>query len=264
MISPLVDSHCHLNQLDLTAFDGNLDNVMLEARAVGVKHCLCVCITSQDVPVLHKLVARYPNVSMSVGVHPNEVVSDPIDYEKLYELASSKACIAIGETGLDYYRTESDDTCELQRQRFREHIRVARELKKPLIIHTRQAAEDTLKIMQEEGADDIGGVMHCFSENWDIAQRALDLNFYISFSGIVTFKNAKILHDVAQKVPLDKMLIETDSPYLAPVPHRGKPNHPAWVQHVAQAISELRNVSYETIAHTTTENFYRCFHVARS
>lgn len=264
LISPLVDSHCHLNQLDLTAFDGNLDNAMLEARAVGVEHCLCVCITSDDVPVLHELASRYSDVSMSVGVHPNEVASDPMNYEKLYELASSAACIAIGETGLDYYRTESDEACEQQRQSFREHIRVARELRKPLIIHTRQAAEDTLKIMQEEGADDIGGVMHCFSENWDIAQRALDLNFYISFSGIVTFKNAKVLHEVAQKVPLDKMLIETDSPYLAPVPNRGKPNHPAWVQHVAKAISELRNVSYETIANTTTENFYRCFNVTRS
>ncbi len=245
-------------------FDGNLDLAMSEARAVGVEHCLCVCITSDDVPILHKLASRYSDVSISIGVHPNEVVTDPITYEKLRELAQVKSCIAIGETGLDYYRTQSDDVCKLQRQRFREHIRVARELKKPLIIHTRQAAEDTLNIMQEEGADEIGGVMHCFSENWDIAQRALDLNFYISFSGIVTFKNAVVLHDVAQKVPLNKMLIETDSPYLAPVPHRGKPNHPAWVQHVAQAISQLRNVSYEMIARETTQNFYHCFNVARS
>jgi TatD DNase family protein len=264
LISPIVDSHCHLNQLDLTAFDGNLDNVMVEARAVGVEHCLCVCITSDDVPVLHELTTRYPDVSMSIGVHPNEVATDPMTYETLRDLASAEACVAIGETGLDYFRTELEEACELQRQRFREHIRVARELKKPLIIHTRQAAEDTLRIMKEEGADEIGGVMHCFSENWDIAQRALELNFYISFSGIVTFKNAKLLHEVAQKVPLDKMLIETDSPYLAPVPNRGKPNHPAWVQHVAKAISELRNVSYETIAKETTQNFYRCFNMKRS
>jgi len=264
LIYPLVDSHCHLNQLDLTAFDGNLDNAMVEARAVGVEHCLCVCITSADVPVLHELVARYPDVSMSVGVHPNEVATDPLDYEGLRELARAPACVAIGETGLDYYRTASEDACEQQRQRFREHIRVARELKKPLIIHTRGAAEDTLSIMQEEGADEIGGVMHCFSENWEIAQRALDLNFYISFSGIVTFKNAHVLHDVAQKVPLNKMLIETDSPYLAPTPNRGKPNHPAWVQYVAKAISELRNVSYETVANETTQNFYRCFPVKQA
>lgn len=264
MKPPLVDSHCHLNQLDLTTFNGNLDNVMLEARAVGVEHCLCVCITSDDVPVLRELTSRYPDVSMSVGVHPNEVANDPLNYERLLELAASKACIAIGETGLDYYRTETEDAYELQRQRFREHIRVARALKKPLIIHTRQAAEDTLKIMQEEGANEIGGVMHCFSENWDIAKRALNLNFYISFSGIVTFKNATTLHDVAQRVPLNKMLIETDAPYLAPVPNRGKPNHPAWVQHVAKAISALRNESYETIAEETTHNFYRCFNVKRS
>jgi len=264
LITPLVDSHCHLNQLDLAGFDGNLDNVMQEARSVGVEHCLCVCITSDDIPVLHQLTSRYSDVSMSIGVHPNEVANDPMTYETLHEQARGKACIAIGETGLDYYRTESEADCEIQRQRFREHIRVARELKKPLIIHTRQAAEDTLKIMQEERADEIGGVMHCFSENWDIAQRALALNFYISFSGIVTFKNAKVLHDVAQRVPLDKMLIETDSPYLAPVPHRGKSNHPGWVKYVAKAISELRNVSYETIANATTENFYRCFHVKRT
>ena len=258
----LIDSHCHLNQLDLTAFDGNLDVAMDEARAVGVKHCLCVCIGLEDIPVLHEIVSRYQDVSMSVGVHPNEVANTEVTYERLYKDASEPACIALGETGLDYYRTEGESAIDAQRASFREHIRVARDLNKPLIIHTRHAAEDTLRIMQEEQANLTGGVMHCFSENWEIAKRALDLNFYISFSGIVTFKNAHVLHDVAKKVPLDRMLIETDSPYLAPVPYRGKPNHPAWVQHVAHAISTLRETSYELIARETTANFYTCFNVS--
>lgn len=259
MQAPLIDSHCHLNQLDLSAFDGQLDNALNQARDVGVAHFLCVCITPDDVPVLNQLADTYPDITTSVGVHPNEVVHHPIDFETLSQLASPEKCIAIGETGLDYFRTEGDEACDAQRKSFSTHIRAARELKKPLIIHTRAAAEDTLKLMKAEKADEIGGVMHCFSENWEIARRALDLNFYISFSGIVTFKNAHVLHDVAKKVPLDRMLIETDSPYLAPTPHRGKPNHPAWVQHVAKSISILRNTSYETIASETTANFYRCF-----
>ncbi len=263
-IFPLIDSHCHLNQLDLSAFDGSLDKALDEARAVGVKHFLCVCITPDDGTVLHELSARYPDISMSIGVHPNEVVQHALTYEALYELADTPDCIAIGETGLDYFRTETPEACEAQRDSFRAHIRVARELKKPLIIHTRAAAEDTLKIMEEEKADEIGGVMHCFSENWDIARRALDLNFYISFSGIVTFKNAHVLHDVAKKVPLDRILIETDAPYLAPTPNRGKPNHPAWVRYVAEAVSKLRETSLETIARETTANFYRCFRVTPS
>jgi TatD DNase family protein len=262
--APLIDSHCHLNQLDLTAFDGKLENALNQAREVGVKHFLCVCITPEDVEILKQITASHPDITMSVGVHPNEVIAHPTDFKTLSELASPKRCIAIGETGLDYFRTEGSDACEAQRASFRTHIQTARELKKPLIIHTRAAAEDTLKIMQEEKADEIGGVMHCFSENWEIARRALDLNFYISFSGIVTFKNAHVLHDVAQKVPLDRMLIETDSPYLAPTPNRGKPNHPAWVQYVAKAISTLRNTSYETIASETTANFYRCFNLSNT
>ncbi len=199
---------------------------------------------------------------MSVGVHPTEVSVAGVSYETLYQEASISCCIAIGETGLDYYRTESADAREAQRQSFRDHIQVACVLNKPLIIHTRHAADDTLRIMQEEGADKVGGVMHCFAENWDIAKRALDLNFYISFSGIVTFKNAHVLHDVAKRVPLRRALIETDAPYLAPVPYRGKPNHPAWVQYVAQAVSTLRDTSYDDIARTTTANFYQCFNVS--
>ncbi|MDF1646923.1 MAG: TatD family hydrolase [Legionellaceae bacterium] len=261
-VFPIIDSHCHLNQLDLTAFDGCLDRALDEARSVGVKHFLCVCITPDDISELHEISAQNPDISMSIGVHPNEVIQHQLTYKTLHKYASSPACIAIGETGLDYFRTETPEALDMQRESFRMHIRVARDLKKPLIIHTRAAAEDTLKIMEEEKADEIGGVMHCFSENWDVARRALALNFYISFSGILTFKNAHVLHDVAQKAPLDRILIETDSPYLAPTPNRGKSNHPAWVKFVAEALSQLRETSYEVIAQETTANFYRCFKIA--
>ena len=259
--SALVDSHCHLNQLDLSMFDNQLEQALNEAREAGVRHFLSVCITPDDIPALQTLCFNHEDISMSVGVHPNEVLNHPLSQEELFAFARTKHCIAIGETGLDYFRTETSVAHEAQKTSFRAHIAVARALKKPLIIHTRAAAEDTLAMMKAEKADTIGGVMHCFSENWDIAKRALDLNFYISFSGIVTFKNAHVLHEVAQNVPLDKILIETDSPYLAPMPHRGKPNHPAWVKHVAEAISRLRNVSFETIAHATTANFYQCFRI---
>lgn len=258
---PLIDSHCHLNMIDLAEFDNNMDNVIEQARAAGVKRFLCVSVVVEDFPVLCRLAERYPDVSISVGVHPDSPFDKELDADALCQLAKFPQCIAIGETGLDYYRIERPEERALQQQRFREHIRAAIASGKPLIIHTRQAAEDTLKLMEEENAASIGGVMHCFTETWDIAQRALDLNFYISFSGIVTFKNAATIHDVAKKVPARRMLIETDSPYLAPVPFRGKQNHPAWVAHVAQGLAVLRQVDYETIASQTTDNFYRCFRV---
>ncbi len=259
---PLVDSHCHLNMIDLADFDNNMNKVMDAARETGVERFLCVCVELVDFPVLCQLAERYPDVFISVGVHPDSpfIVSEP-DALVLETMAQSNKCIAIGETGLDYYRLENEEHRPLQQQRFREHIRAAVSSGKPLIIHTRQAAEDTLKIMSEENASSIGGVMHCFTESWEIARRALDLNFYISFSGIVTFKNATALHEVAKKVPKDRMLIETDAPYLAPVPFRGKQNHPALVKYVAQSLSELRQVDYATIAAQTAENFYRCFRV---
>lgn len=262
-VIPIVDSHCHINMLDLNEFNGDMDAVIHQAHTNGVEHMLCVCCELSDLPALYNLAEIYPEVSISVGIHPNTEMPTELKAEELIALAAHKSCIAIGETGLDYYRTESEDAKENQRQRFREHIRAAIACSKPLIIHTRQSAEDTLLLLEEEGASRIGGVMHCFSENWDIARRALDMNFYISFSGIVTFKNATQLHDVAQKVPLDRMLIETDAPYLAPVPFRGKQNHPALVKHVAQAISELRQVDYATIANATTANFYTCFRIGR-
>lgn len=260
----LVDSHCHLNRLDLSDFDNNLDNALDAARAAGVRHFLCVSVMPDDAELLNKLATQYADVSISVGVHPNEASEHALDTDALEALASHPDCIAIGETGLDYFRTTGDEALEIQQESFRTHINVAKSLKKPLIIHTRDAAEDTLNLMKEEGADEIGGVMHCFSENLDIAKRAIDLNFYISLSGIVTFKNALLLQEVAQKVPLDRLLIETDSPYLAPTPYRGKPNHPALVYYVAKKISELRSLSFETIAEETTKNFYRCFNLRQT
>ncbi|MCR9191100.1 MAG: TatD family hydrolase [Gammaproteobacteria bacterium] len=258
----LIDSHCHLNMLDLADFDQDLAQVMKQASAADVSHMLTVCVKLSDLPQIMAIVERFPNVFSSVGVHPNE--TDEVDAAKLISLATHSTCIAIGETGLDYYRTEEAAAKEVQCENFRQHIQASLSLEKPLIIHTRQASEDTLRIMAEEKAGEIGGVMHCFSEDWDVAKRALDMNFYISFSGIVTFKSATMLQDVAKKVPADRILIETDSPYLAPVPFRGKQNHPALVKHVATVLSVLRDVDESVIAAQTTENFYHCFRVKKS
>ncbi|KTD73139.1 TatD family hydrolase [Legionella tucsonensis] len=255
----LVDSHCHLNFLDLADFDDDIANVLAQAKTNGVQHFLSVCVELKDYPQLEKLAARYSDISISVGVHPNTEMEYPVTSQMLCDLAVNPACIAIGETGLDYYRTHTEEAQEAQRDLFREHIKAALKSSKPLIIHTRQAAEDTIALMAKENAHQIGGVMHCFAESLDIAYKAMDLNFYISFSGIVTFKNATALQDVARKVPLNRILIETDSPYLAPVPYRGKQNHPALVKHVAEAIAELRNMTYDEIAEITTNNFYTCF-----
>jgi TatD DNase family protein len=260
----LIDSHCHLNMLDLTDFDNDMAKVLAKARENGVEHVLCVSVDLDDYPVLCQLAASFPNISISVGLHPNSEIAEEPNASQLIDLAKYPACIAIGETGLDYYRTETLSSRERQRERFSNHIRAARLTTKPLIIHARLAAQDTLLLMKEENAEEIGGVMHCFTEEWQVAQRALDMNFYISLSGIVTFKNATTLHEVAKKIPKDRLLIETDSPYLAPVPYRGQQNHPALVKYVAMALSELRQVSYEEIARQTTENFYRCFKVSQA
>ena len=255
----LVDSHCHLNMIDLTDFDNNLQSVISLAQEHDVGRMLCVCVTPSDLSAIEAIANTYPQVFISAGVHPNEMLPSEPGVAELIAMAGHPACVAIGETGLDYYRTVEETDKKLQRQRFRNHIQAALHLSKPLIIHTRQASEDTLSVMEEEQAQAIGGVMHCFAEDWEVAQRALDLNFYISFSGILTFKSATTLQDIAKKVPLDRILIETDAPYLAPVPFRGKQNHPALVKQVALALSVLRGVDYETIANQTTENFYRCF-----
>ncbi|MXS85715.1 TatD family deoxyribonuclease [Nitrosomonas sp. HPC101] len=252
-----IDSHCHLDFPDLA---GKLDALLENMQTNQVTHALCVGVNLENFPRVRALAESHPNLFASVGVHPDyENTAEP-EVEQLLELTNHAKVVALGETGLDYFRLKGD--LEWQRERFRRHIRAARQCGKPLIIHTRSAAEDTLRIMKEEGADKVGGVMHCFTESWEIARRALDLNFYISFSGIVTFKNAAIIKEVAKKVPADRMLIETDSPYLAPVPHRGETNQPAFVRHVAEEIARLRETDLAEIAKATTNNFFNLFKVA--
>lgn len=252
----LVDSHCHIDWLP-KAHDVPIPELMQAATDAGVSHFLCVAITIEDFPNMCKTVAGYDNVYISAGLHPNEVVDHEPTVAELVELSKTPKVVVIGETGLDYFRTESETSW--QQQRFRTHIQAARQVKMPIIIHSRQARDDTIMIMKEEKADEVGGVMHCFTEDWAMAQRALDLGFYISFSGIVTFKNAKEIQEVAQKVPLDRMLIETDCPYLAPMPFRGKPNQPAYVRYVAEAIAELRGITIEEVAEKSTANFFNLF-----
>lgn len=251
---PFIDSHCHINFHELSE---NISDVLDRMQQNEVQAALCVSVNLRDFPQVLALAEQYPNIYASVGVHPDyEDVEEPT-VGRLIELAQHPKVIAIGETGLDYYRLSGD--LEWQRERFRSHIRAAKACGKPLIIHTRSAAEDTLRIMAEEGAGLIGGVMHCFTENWQVAQAALDLGFYISFSGIVTFKNALQIKEVAQRVPLERMLIETDAPYLAPVPFRGKLNQPAYVKHVAEEIALLRGITVAEVGEKTSENFTRLF-----
>lgn len=252
----LVDSHCHLDFPELAS---SLDSVMTLMRENGVAHALCVSVVLEDFPRVRALAERYPHIHGSVGVHPDYENVGEVTSAELVKLAQHPRIIAIGETGLDYHRVTGD--LDWQRERFRRHIHAARECGKPLIIHTREAAADTVRIMREEGADRAGGVMHCFTESWETAEAAMDLGFYISFSGIVTFKNARALKEVAKKVPLDRMLIETDAPYLAPVPHRGKINQPGWVKHVAEEIARLRDIQFEQVAAKTSENFFHLFKV---
>ena len=255
----LVDSHCHLDRLDLSPFNGSLDAVLAAAEAQDIGHFLCVSINLEDYPAMLKIAEAHEQVSASVGLHPNEQGGHDPDTDELVGLARHPGIIAIGETGLDYFRSEGD--LDWQRDRFRRHIAAARQSGKPLIIHSRDARDDTLKILEEEQADEVGGVMHCFTGYWAMALRDMEINFYITFSGIVTFKNARELQDIAERMPSDRYLVETDSPYLAPVPHRGKPNQPAFVRHVAEFIADLRGESYEQVAATTTENFRTLFRV---
>jgi TatD DNase family protein len=256
----LVDSHCHLDML--CPEQQSIDDVLAEAGQCGVEHMLCVSVSLERFTPMMELIETYAQISASVGVHPDGTnVQDP-DEEQLAGLARHERIVALGETGLDYFRIEGD--VEWQRQRFRRHIRAARAVGKPLIVHTRAAKQDTLNILKQEHAGEVGGVLHCFTEDWDMARAAMDMNFHISFSGIVTFKNAQQLKDVARKMPAERMLVETDSPYLAPVPKRGKSNQPAYVRYVAEHIAELRGESLEQTASYTTQNFYRLFSGARS
>lgn len=252
-----VDSHCHLDRVDLTPYAGDFGQMLARAGEEGVQHMLCVCIDLEHYDAMRGLVSDYPNISVSVGVHPSERSGVEPSLEELMRLGADPAVVAIGETGLDYHYNEGD--LDWQRQRFRVHIEAASALEKPLIIHTRDAREETIAIMRDAGADAAGGVMHCFTETWEMAKQALDLGFYISFSGILTFKNAESLREVARAVPLERLLIETDSPYLAPVPYRGKKNEPRFVTQVAAQVAELRGLSVEGVAELTTENFFRLF-----
>jgi TatD DNase family protein len=253
----LVDSHCHLDRLDLDPYDGDLQKALDNAKAHDVTHMLCVCITLENFNDIIAICQQYDNVMATVGLHPNEPCESEPSTEELIHLANNSLVLGIGETGLDYYRNTV--AIDQQRERFCRHIRAAKQVRKPLIIHTRQASEDTLRILKEEVAEEVRGVMHCFTETWEVAKQAMDLGFYISFSGIVTFQNAKELQEVARKVPLERMLIETDSPYLAPVPFRGKPNEPAYVRYVAEYIAKLKNVTYQEVASITTQNFFELF-----
>jgi TatD DNase family protein len=256
----LVDSHCHLDRVDLSAYQGDFSTFVSHTLASGVEHMLCVSIDLESWPAMVAMVEQYPQISWSVGVHPNDRERHEPTIQELVERAVDSSVVAIGETGLDYFR--SDGALEWQRERFRTHIRAAKRCGKPLIIHTRAAKRDTIQLMQEEGADAVGGVMHCFTEDWPMARQALEMGFYISFSGIITFKNAADLREVVKQVPIQQLLIETDSPYLAPVPHRGKSNQPRYVSHVAECVAELRGMTMQSLAALTTDNFYRCFPLA--
>ncbi|MDD1613176.1 MAG: TatD family hydrolase [Methylococcaceae bacterium] len=253
----LIDSHCHLDRIDLKPYQNDFACFMHEAESNQIEHLLCIAIDLESYPAMLDLVAGFQQISVTVGVHPNvQDCKDP-SVDELIALGRPNNVIGIGETGLDYFRSEGD--LSWQHQRFRNHIRAAKRLKKPLIIHTREAKNDTLRILKEENASEVGGVIHCFTEDWEFAQKALDLNFYISFSGIVTFNSATEIKEVAKKVPADRFLIETDSPYLAPVPFRGRPNYPTYVRYVAEQIAELRGTSVNKIADLSTENFYALF-----
>ncbi len=254
----LVDSHCHLDFPDLSE---RLAAVLAAMTQAGVGYALCAGVSLERFPALLSLVESSANLFAAVGVHPDGDEGREADVETLVKLADHPRVVAIGETGLDYYRLTGD--LEWQRERFRVHIRAAKLAGKPLIIHTRSAAADTLRILAEEDAGAIGGVMHCFTEAWDVAEAALDLGLYISFSGIVTFKNAQALRDVAKRVPLDRLLVETDSPYLAPQPHRGKTNEPAYVAHVAEEMAKIRQLPLQEIAAATSANFFRLFPAAQ-
>jgi len=252
----LVDSHCHI---PLLGKEMEVSEVISNAKALGVEHMLCVSVDLETYPEILRLAEQHDCIYASVGVHPNTTMPNEVTQETLVDLASNDHVIAIGETGLDYFRSEGD--LEWQRERFRTHIRAAKSVNKPLIIHTREVGEDITRILKEEGAEEVGGVMHCFVEGWETAQKAMAMNFYISFSGIVTFKNAKEVQEVAKQVPLERMLVETDSPYLTPVPYRGKPNQPGYTRYVAEFIAELKGISFAQVAEQTSANFFTLFNI---
>ncbi|OTA16148.1 metal-dependent hydrolase [Xenorhabdus vietnamensis] len=254
----LVDSHCHLDCLDYETLHKSVDDVVAKAAERDVKYMLAVATTLPGFQQMKGLIGKRENVAYSCGIHPLNL-DEGYDFEELARLAADEDVIAMGETGLDYYYQK--ENAELQRTSFREHIRIGRELNKPVIVHTREARDDTLIVLREEKVQECGGVLHCFTEDKETARALLDLGFYISFSGIVTFRNAEQIRDAARFVPLDRILVETDSPYLAPIPHRGKQNQPAYVRDVAEYMAVLKGVSIDELAAVTTRNFCELFHI---
>lgn len=257
MQTQLIDSHCHLDLLDTSACPDGLTGILAQASAQGVSDVLCVSINWENFSVVQSLAQQHEHVYATVGVHPNSREGHEPTVDQLVSAATQTKVIGIGETGLDYYRCEGD--LSWQQQRFRHHIQAARMAGKPLIIHSRDAQQDTIRLLKEERADTVGGVMHCFVDDWHTAEQALEMGFYISFSGIITFASAKQVREVAARVPSNRILIETDAPYLAPVPHRGKQNYPAYVRHVAEHLADVRDTSLEDIAEITSANFKRLF-----
>jgi len=255
-----IDSHCHLDRLKLTPYNDQLNGAIEAAHDAGVDTMLCVAIDLEHIEQVLSIAADYPSIYASVGVHPTSDDGEEPTIEKLISLSQREKVIAIGETGLDYFYGKQQS--KVQQERFITHLVASKEVKKPVIVHTRDAKEDTLTLIDKHSDRDVAGVLHCFTEDWDMAQRAMDMNFYISLSGIVTFKNAVELQDVARNMPLERLLIETDSPYLAPVPFRGKPNEPRHVVEVAKFVAELKGVSVEELARITSENFRRLFRFA--
>ncbi|TQV87396.1 TatD family hydrolase [Aliikangiella coralliicola] len=253
----LVDSHCHLDRIDLAPFDGQLENAISAAKEAGVEQFLCVAINAENQPEVLKIAEAHEEIHASAGIHPLYTEGQEIDFEYLCEQAKHPKVVAIGETGLDYFYAE--ESAEKQQKLFRTHVQAAVKSELPLIIHTRDARKDTLEILRHEGAEKVGGVLHCFTESLAMAEEAMEMGFYVSFSGIVTFKNASELRQVAAKIPDDRILVETDSPYLTPVPHRGKPNSPMYVSDVAKCLAELRDVPYEAFCRQTTNNYRRLF-----
>ncbi len=253
----LVDSHCHLDRIDLAPYQGDLSAALAAAAARGVTRMLCISIDRNNVEAVRAIARQHPNVYASVGVHPLDIKDAQESVDSLCQLADGPEVIAIGETGLDYFY--SRDNSIAQQHSFRTHLRAAAQLRKPVIVHSRDAREDTLALIREAGDSELGGVLHCFTESWEMARQALDLNYYISFSGIITFKNAEDLRAVVKQVPLDRLLVETDSPYLAPIPFRGKPNEPKYTREVAECVAAIKGLSLEEIAEITSANFDRLF-----
>ncbi len=256
----LVDSHCHLDRLKLDKYQGDLSAALAAAQERGVGKMLCVGISVDNREAVMAIAEKFDDVVASVGVHPLDVERGLVTEQQLQDWGSHPKVVALGETGLDYYY--SDESKAVQQESFATHLRAAANASLPVIVHTRDARQDTLDLIREFGGQESAGVLHCFTESWEMAAAAMDMNYYISLSGIVTFKNAEELREVARKMPLDRLLVETDSPYLAPVPYRGKPNEPAFVREVAEFIADLKGISFEKLCGITGENFHRLFHKA--